>query len=894
VDAFISCQFFVMKKDVLFILLFVLFVLPDAYEIVDSTLRSSKEGQTQSFSYSGSSNSQCLNVTCLNDSACVISVVAPGTPCNNGDFCDGFDFCDENGSCVSTNVDPCENSSLYICNGTCNSTTHSCHAAFGTSCEDGLFCNGIDYCNGQGSCIHSGDPCVNDSSLETICDSSCNEDGQNCSAPIGTLCSTGMPSSPNCSIDLCNGEGNCTRHSFTGLSCDDDINNCSINPLCSDSGLCMGIYVCACNSSEECNDGNPCTDEICLANDCIYFNNSSPCNDGLWCNGEDSCADGYCSVHSGDPCDGNPVCNNTCNEWTFSCFSSLGIPCDTDDYHLFCDGEKRCNGFGLCETIPACPSNPCNNSCNETEKTCYSPYGTSCGDSNYCNGEEYCNGFGQCLSTGDPCRNLSACYNQCREDLKRCLSLAGYPCNDSLFCNGEEFCDGNGSCLSSGSPCLQKITDTCCIESNRTCISPASLSNRSLCVFPAGTTGMSPSSTHHSTSNTHLYGLKPVLIAGIVSGSVTLSIGLLIGVYKWSKRKRKSLSSSSSSSSTLSSSSSSVTGPNSTASIVAVTTSNMNPSDVDSIELSDLLSWKNIELGPLIGHGHSAEVYKGVLLEPETGSRIVVALKKPKLPLVELEFLEEARIMRNLKHPNVVRFLGLSRLSVDERYLVTEYFPLGNLLNVLKMDRELELLQLYSMSLQAALGMQYIASQMILHRDLACRNLLVSRSASRYVVKISDFGLAKHFIPTAAIPYYVSTETLLPIKWSAPEVLTWKRFSTASDVFSFGICLWEIFSRGQEPYPTLENQEVHRIVLRGFRMSQPFQCPTPIFDLMMQCWREVPSSRPTFDQVVDILRKIGISAGNSAVSSSSTSYTELELSNSIDRMDCSDSNDPMA
>ncbi len=160
-------------------------------------------------------------------------------------------------------------------------------------------------------------------------------------------------------------------------------------------------------------------------------------------------------------------------------------------------------------------------------------------------------------------------------------------------------------------------------------------------------------------------------------------------------------------------------------------------------------------------------------------------------------------------------------------------------------------------------GLKYLASHSIIHRDLALRNLLVSRELDgRYTVKVGDFGMSRN-----SGTEYVKDSQLIPIKWSAPEVgkrwssylqvqfITQGRSSQKSDVWSFGVCLWETFSLGNLPYPGMSNQEVVEKVASGYRMSPPTDCPAEIYAIMLSCWKSEADQRPTFEELFDKINK---------------------------------------
>jgi serine/threonine protein kinase len=147
--------------------------------------------------------------------------------------------------------------------------------------------------------------------------------------------------------------------------------------------------------------------------------------------------------------------------------------------------------------------------------------------------------------------------------------------------------------------------------------------------------------------------------------------------------------------------------------------------------------------------------------------------------------------------------------------------------------------------------MQYLESQKIIHRDLALRNLLVTSGGDdlKYLVKVADFGLSR----VLQSEYYSMTSTKFPVKWGAPEVLEYGKFTLKSDVWSFGVLLWELWSFGRIPYTQYSNSETVEKVLAGYRLPSPVGCPVEIYRLMMACWSKNQAERPSFKQICEAL-----------------------------------------
>ncbi|XP_076165135.1 tyrosine-protein kinase hopscotch isoform X1 [Ptiloglossa arizonensis] len=268
----------------------------------------------------------------------------------------------------------------------------------------------------------------------------------------------------------------------------------------------------------------------------------------------------------------------------------------------------------------------------------------------------------------------------------------------------------------------------------------------------------------------------------------------------------------------------------------------------------------NVILQGRIGQGYYGEVYRGTL-ERETGKDIEsqqVAIKKLKTRALEADirdFEREIAIMKTLKHPNVVEILGV--ISEPEVCLVMEYVKHGSLQSYLAIHKqELTHRRLLGFALDIATGMDYLGSMSIVHRDLAARNILV---ADENKVKISDFGLAQ---VTGKNDYYIlQTDRGLPIKWYAPESIRDGKFSTRSDVWSFGVTMYETFGFGEEPrLPGLDSSterlqneqeksstELLAALERGTRLPCPSTCPQTIYvKLMYPCWHLQSHQRPDF------------------------------------------------
>jgi tyrosine-protein kinase Tec len=257
---------------------------------------------------------------------------------------------------------------------------------------------------------------------------------------------------------------------------------------------------------------------------------------------------------------------------------------------------------------------------------------------------------------------------------------------------------------------------------------------------------------------------------------------------------------------------------------------------------------RDLHLGKELGSGQFGRVVKGVWK-----GTVEVAIKMMKeRSMNEEDFAEEAQVMIRFQHPNLVQFYGICTRQ-GPIYIVTELMVNGCLLTYIRQRKDLTTKPdlLLDMSIQVCSAMKYLESSKFIHRDLAARNCLVGK---RNVVKVGDFGLARH---VADDEYTASEGTKFPIKWAAPEVISHARFSSKSDVWSYGILMWELFSGGKTPYPSFTNPQVFEEVLKGYRLPQPAHCPGPVYGVMKEIWQQTPDDRPTFNSLLMKLTQVG-------------------------------------
>ncbi|XP_071892730.1 protein-tyrosine kinase 2-beta isoform X5 [Anas platyrhynchos] len=260
---------------------------------------------------------------------------------------------------------------------------------------------------------------------------------------------------------------------------------------------------------------------------------------------------------------------------------------------------------------------------------------------------------------------------------------------------------------------------------------------------------------------------------------------------------------------------------------------------------------EDVTLGRILGEGFFGEVYEGTYTNPK-GERVNVAVKTCKKdcsPENKDKFLSEAVLMKKLDHPHIVKLIGIA--EEEPTWIIMELYPYGELGQYLEQNKHclaVPTLILYALQISKALA--YLEAINCVHRDIAVRNILV---ASPECVKLGDFGLSRYIEDEE---YYKASITRLPIKWMSPESINFRRFTTASDVWMFAVCMWEILSYGRQPFFWLENKDVIGVLERGDRLPKPDLCPPVLYTLMTRCWDYDPSERPKFKDLVCSLSDI--------------------------------------
>ncbi|ALC39199.1 Ror, partial [Drosophila busckii] len=264
---------------------------------------------------------------------------------------------------------------------------------------------------------------------------------------------------------------------------------------------------------------------------------------------------------------------------------------------------------------------------------------------------------------------------------------------------------------------------------------------------------------------------------------------------------------------------------------------------------------QDVEFLEELGEGAFGKVYKGQLTQTnkKTVNVAIKALKENASVKTQQDFKREIELISDLKHQNIVCILGVI-LNKEPYCMLFEYMANGDLHEFLISNSPIEkksLLQLefLKIAMQISEGMEYLSGHHYVHRDLAARNCLVNEGL---VVKISDFGLSRDIYSSDY--YRVQSKSLLPVRWMPSESILYGKFTTESDIWSFGVVLWEIYSYGMQPYCGYSNPEVINLIRSRQLLSCPENCPTAVYSLMIECWHEQAVKRPTFTDISHRLR----------------------------------------
>ena len=305
-----------------------------------------------------------------------------------------------------------------------------------------------------------------------------------------------------------------------------------------------------------------------------------------------------------------------------------------------------------------------------------------------------------------------------------------------------------------------------------------------------------------------------------------------------------------------------------------------------------------------LGQGNFGVVFQGKaagLVDGEDETLVAVKTLKEEASPEGLEnFVREAKLMFSFDHPNIIKIHAVCMADLPY-YMIFEFMEKGDLTQFLRSSAssiqrrymnpfglrsrtesqmsndppELDTLQLTDICKQVAAGMEYLAEMKHVHRDLACRNCLVHSRKNGIVVKIGDFGMS-HNLYTRDY-YRVNGQAILPVRWMSPEAVVYGKFSSAGDVWSFGIVMWEVFSFAMQPYYGTSNEEVAESIRKGRVLQKPLDCPNKMYDIMKECWNMNPKNRPTFKELHQILLEC-----RSSTSSASDRFPSLDSINTLD------------
>ncbi|KAA0710887.1 Tyrosine-protein kinase receptor TYRO3 [Triplophysa tibetana] len=275
-----------------------------------------------------------------------------------------------------------------------------------------------------------------------------------------------------------------------------------------------------------------------------------------------------------------------------------------------------------------------------------------------------------------------------------------------------------------------------------------------------------------------------------------------------------------------------------------------------------LISERLLTLGRMLGKGEFGSVREAFLkTENNSGQKVAVKVLKTDINSTSdiEQCLKEAAYMKDFHHPNVIKLIGVSlhrraqqRLPVP--MVILPFMKHGDLHTFLLMSRlgdepfTLSQQMLIQFLLDIARGMEYLSSKNIIHRDLAARNCMLNENMT---VCVADFGLSKKIY--SGDYYRQGSVSKLPVKWIALESLADNVYTTQSDVWAFGVTMWEIMTKGQTPYPGIENSEIYEFLIKGERLKQPPDCPVDIYEIMHSCWSPVSKCRPSFQNLIDQL-----------------------------------------
>lgn len=294
-----------------------------------------------------------------------------------------------------------------------------------------------------------------------------------------------------------------------------------------------------------------------------------------------------------------------------------------------------------------------------------------------------------------------------------------------------------------------------------------------------------------------------------------------------------------------------------------------------------LIDRNRLTLGHVLGSGQFGRVYKGFFKVEETGEHMAVAVKTLHSKsswydsLDNRAFLEEGLMMKDFEHENVLALIGVTFDSNGLPMVITPFMLYGDLRSYISDEASSPTVkELIDFGTQVARGMAYLSRLKFVHRDLAARNCMLDENL---IVKVADFGLSRDIYEC---DYFSDNKkTKLPVKWMAIESLEKSVYNTKTDVWSYGVLLWELMTRGVMPYPDVDNFDLFSYLKEGRRMLRPRYCPVILYKIMLSCWDEIPANRPTFDDLVqrvsDVITQLKIAKDGQQKVSRDVTYCDV-------------------